>query len=400
MGDAMGTPSRGLDSRANAHAAHAESVTEANRRDLQRLLSDTVRRLRRNTDARSVVAWALHTNGDPYIAAADFAEEPPATPSRALFDEIAAFPGSTHLSDPHASDACVALGREARANAVVPIAATGTPALACLLLDGEVEPATLAALDAAAQQVAVPLTTALSIGRLSALDGNVRALDRLAALGALATEVAHEIRNPLVTLATFIEVLPERREDPEFLTRYRDVVQQGLRRMSRLLDLMTQHAQPERARSHESADVGSDLESVIEGVVELLHLRASARSIEIRVEGLPASVELRIAEDALRQVLFNLIQNAVEATPAGGLIEVSTRLRPREARIEIHDQGDGIPESQRERVFEPFYTTRKGGQGGLGLAITRRIVEDVGGSVSASNAPGGGALFVLRLPRL
>ena len=387
MGEATGTESR--------RASVQPSVAEATRRDLQRLLSDTVQRLRRNTHARSVVAWALRPDSTPYVAAADFAEEPPVAPTRELFDEIAALPCATHLRDPYADDASIALGRKTRADAAVPIAAVGAPVLAALLIDGDITPATLAALETAAHQVATPLATALSLGRLSDLDGHVRELDRLAALGSLANEVAKEIRNPLHTLASFVEVLPERREDPEFLTRYRDVVRKELGRMRRLLDLMVAHAQPERP-----GPADADLGTVLAGVAELLRLRAGAREIEITVEGLATGCMLRIGEDALRQALFNLIQNAVESTPDGGEIHVATRTQPREVHIEIRDAGPGLTPAQREQIFEPFCTTLEGGIGGLGLAVSRRIAENAGGSIQVSDAPTGGTTFSLRLPRL
>ncbi len=386
MGGAAGTSSRRV---------HTQlSVAEATRRDLQRLLSDTVQRLRRGTNARSVVAWALHPNGSPYVAAADFSDEPPVAPTRKLFESIAELPGATHLRDDYADDDAVALGRESRAAAVVPIAAIGAPVLAALLLDGEISPATLAALDTAAHQVGTPLATALSLGRLSGLDGHVRELDRLAALGALAGEVAREIRKPLATLTTFVEVLPERREDPEFLTRYREVVQKELLRMGRLLDLMVEHAQPERPGGGQT-----ELGSVLSGVAELLRLRAAPREIEISVEGGGDGCALRLDEDALRQLLFNLIHNAIEVTPDGGEISISTRVHSRYVMIEVRDEGPGIPPEERELIFEPFFTTRGGGVGGLGLAISRSIVEGAGGSITLEDAPEGGTTFQLRLPR-
>lgn len=387
MGEATGTESR--------RASVQPSVAEATRRDLQRLLSDTVQRLRRNTTARSVVAWALQPDSTPYLAAADFSGEPPVAPTRELFDEIAALPCATHLRDPYADDASIALGRKTRADAAVPIAAVGSPVLAALLIDGDISPATLAALETAAQQVATPLATALSLGRLSDLDGHVRELDRLAALGSLAHDVAQEIRNPLHTLASFVEVLPERREDPEFLTRYRDVVREELSRMGRLLDLIAAHAGPERG-----GPVDADLGDVLTGVAELLRLRAGAREIQINVEGVATGCMLRIGEDALRQALFNLIHHAIEATPDGGEIHVATRTQSREVEIEISDAGPGLSPAQREQIFEPFFTPVDGGVGGLGLAISRRIAESAGGGLKVRDSPNGGSTFSLRLPRL
>ena len=342
---------------------------------------------------RSVVAWAVRESGVPYVAAADFADDPPAAPERDAFDRIATLRGATHLTDPHGPAEWRDLARALRAEAAVPIGAPGAPVLATLLVDGDVTPATLAELDAAAGQVAAALAAALSLGRLASLDRDVQRLDRLASLGSLASEIAHEIRNPLVTLTTFVELLPERREDPEFLTRYLAVVREELRRMSRMLDLIGQHAQPVDGRPHR-ADAGP----VMEGVVELLRLRAAQRGVEIHVDGSATGQVVHLGEDALRQVLLNVALNAIDATPAGGAVRFDVRADAHDLHVGVSDDGPGIPPALSEQVFEPFFTTREGNVGGLGLAITRRLIEDAGGSISVAAPTALGTTLNLRLP--
>jgi signal transduction histidine kinase len=351
---------------------------DATRRDLQRLLSETVQRLRAATGCRSAVAWAVREDGTPYVAAADFEGESPCAPDLETFEAFTGLASATDLGDPRVDPGLAERARHARVRAVAPVTTLGAATLAALALDGEVAPRVLAALDEAAQQVARPLAAALAAGRLERLDDEVRRLDRLAALGSLASEIAHEVRNPLVTLQTFVELLPERREDPEFLTRYLDVVGSELRRMSRLLDRMVEHACPEAGASA-TLDVGD----VVEGVAELVRLRASVRSVEVELVASGRGLRSSVPEDALRQALLNLALNAVDASPDGGRVRIDAREEAGRVAITVSDEGPGIPSTVRERIFEPFFTTRHERSGGLGLAITRRIIEEAGGHIEA-----------------
>jgi signal transduction histidine kinase len=364
-------------------------------RDLQRLLAESVQRLRRDSGCTAAVAWALRRDGTPYLAAADFVGDPPVEPDAASFAEIVALPGATDLEAPHAPEGLLDLARRLRVRAVAPVTAPESAPMAALLVSGEVRPRTLALLDNASRRLAWPLATALALGRLLRIDDEVRQLDRLAALGTLAAEIAHEVRNPLVTLQTFVELLPARREDPEFLTRYLDVVSGELRRMNRLLDLVLEHAQ---ARPPDAAG-GATAGPVLEALEELLRQRASQRGVVLEVLGRDAGDRVALAEDALRQVVLNLALNAIDATPGGGHVWIEARGGKRETLIVVRDEGPGIPAARRARVFEPFFSTRTDCPGGLGLAITRRIVEESGGRIEVDEAPGGGAEFRVHLPQ-
>jgi len=104
----------------------------------------------------------------------------------------------------------------------------------------------------------------------------------------------------------------------------------------------------------------------------------------------------------LRQIVYNLVQNAVDASPAGGTVDVLARVEDRELVVEVHDQGPGVPVELRERIFEPFFTTkdasvRTSGMG-LGLSMVARSVAAARGTVAVDDAPSGGARFVVRLP--
>jgi signal transduction histidine kinase len=366
-------------------------VARAALRDLQRLLAETTQRLRAASECESAAAWALRPDGRPYLASADWSGEPPIEPDAAAFAAVGRLGAATHLSAPQATPEQRELARRLRCDAAAPVRCE-QGAAAALVLAGEIRPRTLAALESAARRLEGPLAAALALGRLERLDDSVRRLDRLAALGALAAEIAHEVRNPLVTLQTFLQLLPERREDPEFLSRYVEVVTGELRRMDRLLDRIVETARPAAPSAVPSA-IGANLEAV----GELLRQRAVARGVELDLDG-ETTIAVALSEDALRQVLLNLVQNALDATPPGGRVAARASASAGQAWIRVRDAGPGIAPALRERIFEPFFTTRPDRSGGLGLAITRRIVEEAGGAIEVDAAPGGGSEFRVRLP--
>jgi signal transduction histidine kinase len=372
-----------------AHAAIARAAL----RDLQRLLAETTQRLRAASDCHCAAAWALRPDGRPYLASADFHGEPPVEPDEEAFAALGALPTATQLSAADSAPELLALGRRLRCDAAAAVRCEPGGALAVLVLAGDIRPRTLAMLEAAAHRLEGPLAAALALGRLEQLDESVRRLDRLAALGSLAAEIAHEVRNPLVTLQTFLALLPERREDPEFLDRYLEVVTGELRRMDRLLDRIVETARPVAAGDPLRTPIGPTLEAV----GELLRQRAVSHNVELLLES-HTSERVALGEDALRQVLLNLVQNALDATPPGGHVSAHASLREGEAWIQVRDQGPGIPPALRERIFEPFFTTRSDRPGGLGLAITRHIVEEAGGAIEVDAAPGGGSELRVRLP--
>jgi signal transduction histidine kinase len=236
--------------------------------------------------------------------------------------------------------------------------------------------------------------------RLERLDDAVRELDRLAGLGGLVAEIVHEVRNPLVSIKTFLDLLPERLDDPDFRGEFLEVARDEMRRIERLLDLVLDHARPRRAEAEapQEARRGAAPDEAIRAVARLLAHRAAARGVRLEAHaaaGLPAAA---IAPDALRQVLLNLAVNAIEATPADGDVRLSARALGRALELRVEDRGPGVPAELRRRIFEPFFSTRRERPGGLGLAISRRIVEEAGGTLVAGARPGGGSCFRVRLP--
>jgi signal transduction histidine kinase len=366
--------------------------------DEQSLLAGAVRRLRDGTRADLVAAWALRPeSGAPYVAAAAFAGPPPVTPDAAAFAAAAALPRTTALGRGELPPALAPLLARHRAAAVAPVCRReGDEPLAILILSSQepdaLRPRALAALATSAQRLTVPLATARAARRLARVDAAVQRLDRLAALGTLAAEIAHEVRNPLVSVKTFLQLLPERRHDPEFGTRFLAVAQQELARVERLLDVLIAYPRaPEQAES-------ASLETALAAVVELLHHPAAARGVRIETAIDAPLAPLATSPDALQQILLNVVLNALEASPAGTAVRISVRTLDDGAEIAVADQGPGLPAEGRERLFEPFASERGASHGGLGLPITRRLAQEAGGRVGVEDSPEGGAIFRIWLP--
>ena len=235
----------------------------------------------------------------------------------------------------------------------------------------------------------------------AALDESRRMLQqatRLSTVGTLAAELAHEIRNPLVAVQTFLQILPERLDDPEVTGDLRGVALTELQRVARLLNELLG-----MARASVATFATTDLEAVVEQVVRLLQMSARKKDVELERVGDPLPNGSADAS-RLKQALVNLTLNAIQASPAGARVTVATRnLRDAHGRpaveIAVADEGPGIPAAEREHVFHPFFTTKENGTG-LGLPVTRQIVADHGGSIAVDDNAPRGARFVVRLPVL
>jgi nitrogen fixation/metabolism regulation signal transduction histidine kinase len=228
---------------------------------------------------------------------------------------------------------------------------------------------------------------------------------RLATIGQLAAGVAHEINNPLAAVTTCAEAtLRDLRSAPE-TARLADergwgyyleeIVRQALRCKqitSGLLDL---------ARQKRPRREAVDLNSVVEHTARLFEERARGTGASVRVSLDPGVGEVATDEVMVRQILDNLLSNALDALgDGGGAVELTTALDGGRVRVEVRDEGPGIPPDVLARVFDPFFTTKEPGQGtGLGLAISLTFAESIGGALTAESKPGAGSRFRLWLPR-
>ncbi|HTY18340.1 MAG TPA: HAMP domain-containing sensor histidine kinase [Myxococcota bacterium] len=225
--------------------------------------------------------------------------------------------------------------------------------------------------------------------------GDWRRLDRLARLGGLLAEVAHEVRNPVAVLRSLIALLPEQADDPEFRERFAEIAGSELARLERLLDSVL--AQAGDGAAPAKAAGACEIGAAVESVTRLLAHRAAAAGVHLASELPPVLPRAPLAPDALRQVLLNLALNALEATPSGGDVRLGARALGRAVELSVEDRGSGVPRALRRRVFEPFYTSADR-PGGLGLTISRELVEAAGGTIAIGDRPGGGSRFRVRLP--
>jgi len=252
--------------------------------------------------------------------------------------------------------------------------------------------------------------------------------EKLASIGRLAAGVAHEVGNPLGALGTYVEVLRRRGADQEVMTG----ITRELERVDRIVRSLLDYARPQ-------ADplAAVDVAGIVRGAYELLRAQGAFRAVRVELDVAADIPEVLGRAHVLEQALVNLLLNAVDATPphAGGLIVIGARRwayepghapakrasdpgyvayprtsERRPARVEfasgqigvllfVADSGPGVAPEDRDKIFEPFYTTKDPGRGtGLGLAIVARSVDDMGGVVWVDAAREGGAAFKLFFP--
>jgi signal transduction histidine kinase len=269
--------------------------------------------------------------------------------------------------------------------------------LGLMLVDAESERLTSEvrqALAVLAGQVALAVAECRLVEENIQLERRLAHGERLAALGRMAATVAHEIKNPLSAIKSIAQVM---REDGALAVEYArdlDLIVGETDRLSRSVTQLLNWS-----RRPAIADVPAEADEVIRGVLRLLRHESDERNIEI-VQREAINVTLDGAQTAaLHDVLSNLLLNALQATPAGKIIEIETRVCDDNYIIRVTDGGAGVPADLRERIWEPFFTTKQRGTG-LGLAIVRKRLEEVGGSTRLVTQANGatGACFESRLP--
>jgi PAS domain S-box-containing protein len=240
------------------------------------------------------------------------------------------------------------------------------------------------------------------------LEAQLRRSDRLAALGTMAAGLAHEIKNPLTSVRTFSRLVPRKFEDPRFRETFQKVVPRELERINGIVEQLLQLARPARLRFEPVR-----LPALLERVLELYSNQIETGKISVVREYARDLPAVQADAEHLYQALVNLVGNALEAMDVAGLLTLRagesddgdefssvppTRSR-RSVKLEVEDTGAGIPASDANKIFNPFFTTK--GQGtGLGLALAHKIIEDHGGRISFRSTPGRGTTFRITLPLL
>ncbi|MBC7234675.1 MAG: PAS domain S-box protein [Chloroflexi bacterium] len=218
--------------------------------------------------------------------------------------------------------------------------------------------------------------------------------ERMNAVSELAASLTHEINNPLQAATGCLQLAAEMLPADAEALRYLDVAVEELHRAARLVRQLRNLSKPDRRQERQPTDLGD----LVRQVVELNHYECQNRGIEIAVDVGPLP-PLRVVSDEIRQVLLNLLRNAIDAMPQGGMLRISatSTTNPPGVKLAIADTGIGIPAEALPRIFDLFYSTKEEGLG-MGLYISRQIVQQHGGYIDVESEPGQGTTFRLWFP--
>lgn len=214
---------------------------------------------------------------------------------------------------------------------------------------------------------------------------------KMAALGRVAAGMAHEIGNPLAAMNVRLALM---RQDPspEFTRESALLLQQHVERIHRLVNTVRRFGRPSGVEPR-----ALDVTDVVHDVLRMLQHDPRARGIELRTDLAEDLPVVRAVRDKLTQVLVNLCLNGLESMTAGGVLQLRTRVDDGAIRIEVTDAGSGLPEQAKANLFRPFFTTKEDGSG-LGLFLSNQIICEMGGTIEATDAPGQGTCFTVRIP--
>lgn len=212
----------------------------------------------------------------------------------------------------------------------------------------------------------------------------VKRAERLSAVGQLSAGLAHEIRNPLASLAGASALLKRHRLSEQKRGECVEIIEKECERLNRLLSEFLDFARP-RAPLHQTIDI----RSVLDPVVDLAAHAVDWKAVRIRLDLAPDLPAVQCDPEQIKQAVWNLLINAIQASPDSGEVVVSAGPLNGRVVIQVADQGTGVDEANMNRIFDPFFTTKENGTG-LGLSVVHQIVEQHGGMISAEpNSPRG-----------
>ena len=238
----------------------------------------------------------------------------------------------------------------------------------------------------------LPEPTEALARRLEQLEREVRDAEKHKAVSRLAAGIAHEIKNPLTALKTFLEVLPERAADPQFLAQFQRVAGQEVSRLQSLAHGLLDFAKPRPAQREPV-----DLRAVLDQVAALTKPDLLEKGVTLDLHCQHNGATFLGDPGQLSQAFLNLILNARDAMPKGGTLTVTTRAVGGALEVVLTDTGQGIADADLPHLFEPFFTRKPTGTG-LGLSIVQQILQDHGGTIAVASTPGRGTTFTVRLP--
>lgn len=217
--------------------------------------------------------------------------------------------------------------------------------------------------------------------------------ERLAAVGELAASIAHEVRNPLTGVRSLAQRMAEEEVDPERWRRYSAVIVDEVERVDRIVSGLLGLSR--RGSAERWTDQATPLQPLFDDLVLLVSSRAARVGVTVRASA--GALTAPAPREALASTLLNLLLNAITHSPSGGVVELRAAAHRDRVELCVRDSGPGVAPADRKRIFEPFHTSGADGTG-LGLSVVRRIATELEWEVAVEDAPGGGALFRLRLP--
>ncbi len=263
--------------------------------------------------------------------------------------------------------------------------------------------ADLSLLTTLAQNAAVALDNAMLYEDLRRSRLLMRRTDRLRSLETIAGGFAHEIRNPLTSIKTFVQLAPERKQDDEFIEHFSQIVHEDVLRIERLIQEILDYA-----RYMEPKFSVENLNDIIASCLYFVEVKAESKNIVVEKDFAPALPTVMLDRQQIKQVLLNLLINAMEAMgDRGGRLAVRTRQLSKPGgdvwvQAEVRDTGPGIAPADLDHIFDPFYTTKHHSEEregtGLGLTIVHQIVQEHHGYIEVESQPGRGTTFFVNMP--
>jgi signal transduction histidine kinase len=233
----------------------------------------------------------------------------------------------------------------------------------------------------------------------------MRRTDRLRSLEIIAGGFAHEIRNPLTSIKTFIQLAPERKDDTEFIHDFSRIVLDDVHRIERLIQEILDYA-----RYMEPKLTDEDLNEIVTSCLYFIEVKADSKRIKIEKQLASELPRVMLDRQQIKQVLLNLLLNAIDAMGEGGgqlMVRTHRIMKPGAAvwtQIEIEDSGPGISKANLEHIFDPFFTTKhtsgEHAGTGLGLTIVHQIIQEHSGEIQVESTEGVGTTFSVNLPAL
>ena len=250
-------------------------------------------------------------------------------------------------------------------------------------------------------QAAIAIENARLYENLKQSQVTLRRADRLSSLGLLTAGLAHEIRNPLVAIRTFTQLLPERYNDAEFRDGFQGLALKEVDRICGLINDLLSFARPSKPNI-----APENINDVVDNIARILEAQAKEKGVVIVRDFAVEVPKAWIDREQMKQVFMNLILNAIQAVDGEGSITISTREITRRGtatigqfvQVEVRDTGVGIPDENLEHIFDPFFTSGKEEGSGLGLAVSHQIVEEHGGFLTVESKVGQGTGFWVHLP--